>query len=796
MVDLEEVFGPLVDEPRWVGWRYKDRADLSSKLPIDPRTGAPAKTNDESTWGTLGEAQHAVREHALEGVGIVLGNGLGGVDLDACRYPETGELAPWAREVINEFATYAEVSPSGTGVKLFAVGAPENLPANTIPIDGQAIGEKNPAIEAYSSGRYFTVTGEILEGAPAEVCDAGDVGGAWDRIVQRLARRNKKRHGASLDESGSRVDEWLQALEKGSPLHDATLRLVARWVAKGLTDSEIRGFLEGYRPRIIETRGAGRADELFAGELDRMIRGARERGFDDPPPSAEAILEHCGIHDLGEDAAAEDIERVVRSIAAALRGADTVRRQVVRDTAVKALGRVGVKSPARVIDTALDAVVHDPDGSDRGEVGSRLWDEPPPWEHAVDGAELLDELVSVFERFMALPDGAASTLALWVLHAHAHDAAFISPLLAITSPEKRCGKTTLLQILGALVPRALHASNITPASLFRAVEAYRPTLLVDEADSFLREREELRGVLNSGHARPTAFVVRAVAVGDDYEPKAFSTWAPKAVALIDSGGTLPDTLRDRSMGVRLRRRAPGEQVERLRLDRLDRMTPTKRRCSRWAYDHSDELREADPAVPESLHDRARDNWRPLLAIADAAGVSWPERAREAALLLSAGRDEDEASARVLLLGDLRRLFDEKGKQELGSRTIVDHLAKMDERPWPEWKRGSPITTRQLAQLLGAYSISSTRIRVGGRQVRGYRRDAFVDEWERYLPQTTGVSDTSQPSQVGTPRGLPGSDTPVTTPDLVTESDPPAGSGTPASVTPVTDPQGEDEEVPR
>jgi putative DNA primase/helicase len=92
----------------------------------------------------------------------------------------------------------------------------------------------------------------------------------------------------------------------------------------------------------------------------------------------------------------------------------------------------------------------------------------------------------------------------------------ISPLLSITSPTKRCGKSTLLDIVALLAPRAVPASNITAASLFRIVEKFSPTLLVDEADTFLGDNDELRGIINSGHRRSSAFVVRTV--GDDHEP--------------------------------------------------------------------------------------------------------------------------------------------------------------------------------------------------------------------------------------------------------------------------------------
>jgi putative DNA primase/helicase len=184
------------------------------------------------------------------------------------------------------------------------------------------------------------------------------------------------------------------------------------------------------------------------------------------------------------------------------------------------------------------------------------WSEPEPWPEPVDGAELFDELAATFRRFLVLQPGCDTTLALWVLHAHAFEASFITPRLAIASPEMRCGKSTVLKIVRALAPRPLLASNVTAAALFRTIELVRPTLLVDEADTFLPDNEELRGVLNSGHDR-TGEVIRVV--GDDHEPRRFSTWAPVAMAAI---GKLPGTLADRSVAIPMQRKAAGERVER------------------------------------------------------------------------------------------------------------------------------------------------------------------------------------------------------------------------------------------
>ena len=148
---------------------------------------------------------------------------------------------------------------------------------------------------------------------------------------------------------------------------------------------------------------------------------------------------------------------------------------------------------------------------------------PDPWSDPVDGVALLDDLTEAFSRYLALLDGADVAMALWVLHTHAFDEAYVAPRLALTSPEKRCGKTTTLMVLSRLVAKPLPTSNITPAPLFRTVELAQPTLLIDEADTFLGRNDELKGILNSGHTR-CGQVVRSV--GDDHEPRTFKTFAP------------------------------------------------------------------------------------------------------------------------------------------------------------------------------------------------------------------------------------------------------------------------------
>ena len=146
--------------------------------------------------------------------------------------------------------------------------------------------------------------------------------------------------------------------------------------------------------------------------------------------------------------------------------------------------------------------------------------DPELYAEPVDGAELLNDIARTVSLFLVLPSGCSSLLALWVVHAHAHDAADHSPILAVTSAEKRCGKTNLLHLLLRLTPRAFESANITAAVLFRVTEACRPTLLIDEADTFLRD-DDLRGMLNKGHSKEGAFVPRCVGMSTSRGSSAF-----------------------------------------------------------------------------------------------------------------------------------------------------------------------------------------------------------------------------------------------------------------------------------
>jgi hypothetical protein len=379
-----------------------------------------------------------------------------------------------------------------------------------------------------------------------------------------------------------------------------------------------------------------------------------------------------------------------------------------------------------ILDRLVNAAQHG--GEDHRQGQTLDLPNPQPWPDVVDGDALLFGISALLTRYVVMSRAAADATALWIVHTYLIDVADATPRLAVKSPEKRCGKTTLLTIISHLAIRTLATSNISAAALFRTIEASKPTLVIDEADTFIGMSEELRGIINSGHTRGTAFVVRTD--GEDFQPRRFSTWAPIAFATI---GKLPGTVEDRSIAIPLRRRRPDEKVERLRRDH-SHFHQVASRVARWAVDHAVEIAETDPEIPEQLHDRAADNWRPLLAIADHAGGDWPARARSVAVKLSTEGAADQDSVRTMLLADIRAAFQLKGTDRLSSDGLVAHLISLDERPWPELSKGKPITKNGLARLLRPFGISSGTIRVAAEgTVKGYYLSTFADAFARYLP---------------------------------------------------------------
>ena len=391
---------------------------------------------------------------------------------------------------------------------------------------------------------------------------------------------------------------------------------------------------------------------------------------------------------------------------------------------------------------------------------------PEPWPDPVAGPDLVAALVLNIRRHVILSEHEAIAVALWVLHAHALDCSEHSPRLHFSSPEKGCGKSTLLRTVLPLVPRPVSTGGISVAAMFRIIAAHRPTLLIDEVDAFLNTSEDHRALLNEGH-HCKGQVIRTV--GDQHEVRGFKVWAATVIAGI---GRVPETVLDRSITIHMRKRTSSEPIERLRSNHTEHLTELARKAARWTADNRIRLQVADPDLPDVLADRTHDNWRPLVAIADAIGAEWGRKARDAAVHLNGKVYEDaEPSIGNQLIADIWSIFEDKGKDRLRSAEVVNALNEMEDRPWAEWKHGKPCTSNSIARILKQYAIAPKQLRIGNDNAKGYSREMFEDAVTRYVHNRNPVMSPIPPSatetgkQVSVINGLGGNQTETSPPHV-------------------------------
>jgi putative DNA primase/helicase len=356
--------------------------------------------------------------------------------------------------------------------------------------------------------------------------------------------------------------------------------------------------------------------------------------------------------------------------------------------------------------------------------------EVEPYPEPIDPAQLLNEVSDTIRRFIVLDIEQAHAAALWVAFTWFVDVVEVAPLAIINAPEKACGKSQLLDLMGRMAARPLPAANSSTAFLFRAMELWTPTILIDETDTFIRENDEIKGLINAGHTRSNANVGRVV--GDNHEPKLFKVWGAKALAGIALEKHLPDATMSRAIVFELRRKLPHESVTRLRHAGGDLFEGIASKLARFADDYSQQVRLARPTLPDELGDRAQDNWEPLLAIAGCAGAEWVQRATVAALKLS-GAGEKSVSTGNELLSDIQEIFESKHVLKISTAELIAALTADDEKSWATYNRGKPISARQIASRLAGYGIKSKTIRLNGYETaKGFDAEQFNDAFARYL----------------------------------------------------------------
>lgn len=354
-----------------------------------------------------------------------------------------------------------------------------------------------------------------------------------------------------------------------------------------------------------------------------------------------------------------------------------------------------------------------------------LFPEVQPWPSSVDGHELACEILKLINDHVICDQNSQITTTLWVLHTWLIDAFDISPILNITAPMPNCGKSTLLDILEMIVNKPIKVDNISPAAVYRTVDRYAPTLLIDEVDAFIKGNEDMRGIINSGHKK-NGRVIRAE--GNNFDPTSFSTFCPKALCGI---GSMANTLSSRSIKIELRRKLPNESTQNIRHIPHELVKELSSKLCRFSDDSLNKTLETNPAPPEGLNNRTLDNWEPLITIAQLLGDNWLASAYQAAMQIESQQGSLDLTTE--LLRDIKKAFEIADAEKISTSQLLDILHCMEETPWNHYDFGRPINDRKLANQLKRFKISSKNLRLEEGIKKGYKLEDFHDAFLRYLP---------------------------------------------------------------
>jgi len=357
-----------------------------------------------------------------------------------------------------------------------------------------------------------------------------------------------------------------------------------------------------------------------------------------------------------------------------------------------------------------------------------------PWPDPVDLGKTLQQCARYIQKYLYCQPEQADAVALYLAWTYCFKHFEVAPILVVTSPTKRCGKTTLLRLILHVANRPIPAVNISPAGIYRVVDAFLPTLLIDEADTFLGRNPELTGIVNSGWMRDNAYTLRCDP--ETGEPRMFCTFCPKVIAAI---GRLSDTIEDRSIVITMERRPKNVHLARVRKAAKMEGETLARQFLAWVLEHQPEIKEAaerEPHLPDQLDDRAYENWRPLVILAELAEGDWPARARQAALQVFAGKAESPPQdLATRLLADVREVFGEA--DALTSSELIQRLTNLEEAPWSTFSHGRPISPHKVASILGRFGVKPVK----RKNANHYLRDDLQRVFTLYLPLQSSTSST-------------------------------------------------------
>jgi hypothetical protein len=319
-------------------------------------------------------------------------------------------------------------------------------------------------------------------------------------------------------------------------------------------------------------------------------------------------------------------------------------------------------------------------------------------------------------------------ITLWIAGTYLMDNWVLYPKLYINSPERECGKTSLLCMIEAFACKARMAASITPSAFYRIIQSEGPTLLIDEADRTLRGNEELNGIINAGHTRRTAIKILSEPTPDGkWKSVEMSLWAPQVFAGI---GTQADTLLSRSIKISMRRKMVSEKVAAAPVDYFEQQEDVRKSIKSWANQEGKSVADLDVSIPGIASDRALDNWKPLFQIAASLKDDWPDRVLAAFNELEVNNKESNPlSEGTELLTDIQLLIESHKSTEIPAAELLSYLVMKQDSEWFQHNRGKPITQKWLSRMLQGYGVYTERRRHANVYEVGKLQEAFA----RYLP---------------------------------------------------------------
>lgn len=771
-----------------------------NKAPIQSGTFFGAKSNDPSTWVSYSVLlQNMADGKGYRNPGFVPDgertNYLTAGDLDNCVNTQTGEIMPWAQRIIDFLApTYVEKTVSGTGLrpwfilrqdwhKTFPLGSAAKanpvakeaqievvndkqymtFSCNTLPQSVNTVRELSQA----EAAAFFQLIADLqkefapatpntttttttaktdfnAEFHPAEVYPRDDDGllhGNRHKATVQEAGRMHQEKLVELDEQArfEYLTEWREKNVFGhSGLeHDAKVRSIARWTLTLPPSGKVKC---EQQPDPAET--ARHQAQLDAKQAEREAKQAAD--LVDAVESAKNQLDAW----LKEGS---DTKLNLEEAAALTAVLPEIDYEVRRKNICK---KLGISRPT-LFDDVRGKLRPEVEAEDNLQGQALEVPDIEPWHEPVNIAEVLDEIERTFRRFIYFqrPDD-AFTVALWCAMTWLILSLDIAPYLGIRSPEKECGKSTLLKLINRLVFHPLGSSNVTSASVFRVLDMHTVTMLIDELDTFLRYDSEFVGILNSGHSRELGRVLRCI--GDDSEPRWFNTFGAKAYGMI---GNATDTLESRSLSVILFPKIAEDGIEDLDFRENPEVAAAlqvlSRKLARWSSDYTQAVLAIRPNL-KAVTNRKRDNWRPLFQIAEFAGQGWVQKALSAAGLVEFS---EEKSDQRLFIEDVRNIFHTRALKNPGVDFLPTHVLLADlhaqlESGWKHYGKGKDgMNQKDLANLMKSYGVKADRGRVDKVQARGYHVSQFEASFRRFLrdvpPEQVDLSslDVTSPSPV-------------------------------------------------